>query len=590
MTIVWASIYNDSETKVAEAHDFLSGSASLRTNEAGEWQMTLPAAADVEQHIERRGLVKFYSKLGQAGSDIYLGGGRIERVRRVMSGGTMTLEVSGSGKLRDLAEVLVMDEEGVYEMTFTTHTQQNSQEFDNGLEWDDGGNDKTVIPGDTSGDGGGRPFNEFTLTTADYLYVGYFTPFDRLQWNLDETTVNGNAATMTTFQYPAWDPNIAKHTWTSLTLTDGTETGGATFAQDGTMSWTMPTDWGPLNHANRTRYWVRMRPDALLDTVAVDDLTLRVQGPRATDDIDYLMTQHAPAGWTLDTTNYFDSTDNGVYYPRLHGVSLLYVLNTIATDTFEYFRYADSDEVEWLQDTNYDSGLLASNQGNPRLMATQTGVLVIMDIEQMDDASDYITRLYVEGAGEGDAAIDLSLATDINGSNQWTVNTSVLVNTSSSYVYVSGDSANGPHAFMKFSDIGSISGRNTGPVSNQLLQAAANELLKRSQTFYAYRIRVTGITDEIPVGEQIRVMWAGANSTGVYHDVNELLYINAVTYEFNPEGLTATLECANLRRKPLGEFDLWQRNLNLQPTVSNLPQPANFEKTVGGSFDWVERT
>lgn len=71
--------------------------------------------------------------------------------------------------------------------------------------------------------------------------------------------------------------------WSDITPTDGTASGGKTFAQDGNVTWTVPTDWKSVKlsniytsapaftHRDTTMYWTRWDVSAALDaSVTID--------------------------------------------------------------------------------------------------------------------------------------------------------------------------------------------------------------------------------------------------------------------------------------------------------------------------------
>lgn len=69
---------------------------------------------------------------------------------------------------------------------------------------------------------------------SDALVIGCHVPFGGIQIDVDGA--NSNVVEL--------DPNYFNGTQTSgLTETDGTASGGATLAQDGALTWTIPTDW-----------------------------------------------------------------------------------------------------------------------------------------------------------------------------------------------------------------------------------------------------------------------------------------------------------------------------------------------------------
>lgn len=75
-----------------------------------------------------------------------------------------------------------------------------------------------------------------TLASGDWLYVGSHVPFAGVAIDVDGT--NGTAAITLTVNYRKND-----NTWADISATDGTASGGTTLAQDGSVTWTIPTDW-----------------------------------------------------------------------------------------------------------------------------------------------------------------------------------------------------------------------------------------------------------------------------------------------------------------------------------------------------------
>jgi len=105
--------------------------------------------------------------------------------------------------------------------------------------------------------------------TTGAIYIGSYVPFGGVE--VDAGTVNAVAATLTL-------QSSGPVGWESLTATDGTASGGATFAQSGNITWTVPTDWAPqpldfleglgdggaAGMAGRSLYWVKVTVSAAL--------------------------------------------------------------------------------------------------------------------------------------------------------------------------------------------------------------------------------------------------------------------------------------------------------------------------------------
>lgn len=107
------------------------------------------------------------------------------------------------------------------------------------------------------------------LASSDALYVGSYTPFGGLDVDVDSTN---STASVLTGQY--WNGTA----WTDISLTDNTG-GATTFANDGTITWTVPAAWDSvaLQDAQPTTalknvgvltepmYWVRLVVSVTLD-------------------------------------------------------------------------------------------------------------------------------------------------------------------------------------------------------------------------------------------------------------------------------------------------------------------------------------
>ena len=120
-----------------------------------------------------------------------------------------------------------------------------------------------------------------TNANGDALWVGSAHPFRGLVADVD--AANGSASVLTGTY---WNGSAL----TNISLTDGTDSGGATFAVDGAITWTVPTDWvaAPLKtigsagqavpHRNENLYWVKLVVGAALDSsTTLNSLLARVR-------------------------------------------------------------------------------------------------------------------------------------------------------------------------------------------------------------------------------------------------------------------------------------------------------------------------
>lgn len=106
----------------------------------------------------------------------------------------------------------------------------------------------------------GTNLNE--MQTADFLYVGCADRYRGLSVDVANTNSAGTAAALVTF----WNGTI----WTNITPTDGTFS-TMTLAQDGLITWTVPTTWvkTTVNSEPSSLYWTRYAVSAALADTSV---------------------------------------------------------------------------------------------------------------------------------------------------------------------------------------------------------------------------------------------------------------------------------------------------------------------------------
>jgi len=101
------------------------------------------------------------------------------------------------------------------------------------------------------------------MLAADILYVGCHTPFLGLWFDVGSSNKNAETATLDVEYWKDGTPDA----WADVSDdSDGTDSGGATLAQDGVYVWTLPTDWLQKEVDGKTMYWIRFKPSAPLST------------------------------------------------------------------------------------------------------------------------------------------------------------------------------------------------------------------------------------------------------------------------------------------------------------------------------------
>lgn len=95
---------------------------------------------------------------------------------------------------------------------------------------------------------------------TEFIYVGYYDVFDGLAIDVD--TANDQTATMRVQYQRGTDSGTVE--WHTITVTDGTDSGGVMLARDGTVIWSRPNDWVPsvLYSGMGEWYYVRISDSA----------------------------------------------------------------------------------------------------------------------------------------------------------------------------------------------------------------------------------------------------------------------------------------------------------------------------------------
>lgn len=132
------------------------------------------------------------------------------------------------------------------------------------------------------------------LSASDALYVGSHLPF--LGVEVDVDAANGTASVLTVAY---WNGTA----WTDTSATDGTASGGATFAVDGNITFTMPTDWVTtdlfttqpttalrgLGILTEPLYWLRFVVSVALDSSTTLDSMIAINRSTVYDEFPFGM-------------------------------------------------------------------------------------------------------------------------------------------------------------------------------------------------------------------------------------------------------------------------------------------------------------
>jgi hypothetical protein len=119
-----------------------------------------------------------------------------------------------------------------------------------------------------------------TVANLDAVYVGAEVPFSGIAVDVD--AANGTASVLAVTY---WDGSA----WSDITPTDGTDAAGATFGQDGNITWTVPAGWAStalvdavptakknLGILTHPQFWVRIAVSAALDASTTQNSWLAI--------------------------------------------------------------------------------------------------------------------------------------------------------------------------------------------------------------------------------------------------------------------------------------------------------------------------
>lgn len=415
-------------------------------------------------------------------------------------------------------------------------------------------------------DGNPATGNTITLQLSPrrYLYVRNALSYTKLHFDLG-ATVNTNAATMNAQYFDG-------HGWQTLTISDGTAAAGKTLAQDGDITWTLPGDIAQVLHDGAMSYWLRFWPSANLTAVDLREIT--AWATMATLTGPQLIMALAPAGWSLDTGDWYDETATAAYYTFGENVTVLAALVQLAEMTGEHFRLGQGREIEWLQADQPDCGLRAVAGGSPLVEDNDT-VCIILDLEEIEDAWEIVNRVYPTGGGLGPARVTLADCTQAApaGYTLSTVNNYLEKTTVTTRI-----SRKQSFPEVRSTDNGAA---HDVQAANQLFRAALAWLQQRDTAQKFYRCTVTKLASLPRPGSTIRVVYMEVADDYVAVDIDADLVILSAAYRITDDGrLDAELQLGTIARRPDTDATLLVREMQR----GQVPQRA-FNQVSSAALD-----
>jgi hypothetical protein len=533
---------------------------------AGEWSMNIPAADDRTKHLAHDRIV--VAQLLGYGSPRVLFRGPIRDIKQAVSAGTAVYQVRGEDELGLLSEVLVWD---TYQQISWDTPLQVQEENGSGFSIPDSYDDNLATFGGFYWD---------SLSMDYFVYVRFYAQVNGLRFDIAFTNKEYAILTVQYYNGSGWD-NVSG-------LSDGTDVGGVTMAQDGDVVWTRPDDEVELSHNAQLGYWVRMHVNNPLDAdlstpgqqaIGITEIDVRYIAPE-TDEIADLLTTHAPAGWDTNGT-YFDGTVDGTI-DKFEGETVLESLVRIAKRAGEHFRLsATSKRVDWLRTTTPDSGLTAVASNHERIYGSDACLIQSLDIEA--SGGDRVTRVYAYAAGGGDAATDLSEAGGVTLPTGFTLETDA----GGRYYLKNGtlETSIG-RAVTRRLDIPDLvplygTGQNK-KTSEALARATLAYMQQRATIQNIYRVRLGNVRDDLRVGDTIRIVYHGVTSDGTQLvNLNDSLIILRLTVQISRAGVAYDLLLSNVARLPVSDETILAEVIQQMRTMKRRPQPVHGRQVSG---------
>ena len=370
-----------------------------------------------------------------------------------------------------------------------------------------------------------------------YTYVGKDSRYDRIY--VQVRTPNINAVTLKV-QYNSSDG------WKDLTVTDGTESGGKTFAQSGEISFTRPTDWERCTPTEAAGSWFWLRLYATGDTSDIEVYEFTVYGDVATADGINLIMALAPAGWSVGTY----TTTAKTAYLEFRNVSVLAALRALAEATGEHFRLGSGKVVEWLRDTNPDAPVYVIASGTDAVENNPYAALAL-DLEEERDAYELITRVIPYGGGMASGRVTLADCTK-------TPEAGYTLDKVKNYIKCDAGEASYPRIERSVSFPNIVLQQpdsyqdHPEMASDALYEAALTHLKDHKEPQYAYRVTLAKNALAIKVGEAVWLDYQEYAEDGTCtKNIAREVYVLRTTRGYDGAGFfTCELEVATVKKRP----------------------------------------
>lgn len=490
---------------------------------AGQFSFVMPAGDLKAALVQKKRIARCYALRNGLVED--RGSGIIDRIA-YKAGNPSMLTVGGDNLLRELTYRTVAEHQNVSETQVPPYKVEStapSATMTNAYDEDDGTYHELTMGGTE------------TATPTTSLYVEFDAPVGNVYFYLSQ--VNTEAGFM---------HSVAIYrdsgTWDDIAKVDGTDC----FRQSGQISWEIPDDWAT---GGRTagKYAIRFLVRKDTSAIRFAEVYASVPAPSPTD-IDELM-DYAPAGWSLDTTNFHGATANGTYSQFAYETVLAALVLT-AEHTGEHFRLGTGRQVQWMRNETPDSGVrLVGPYFDPVNVEDNESVALVTNLEEIEDSYAEVTRIYPFGTGNGAARLTLAETSE-------TAPTGYTLNAALNYIEVDGATTRIDRAHV-FSEIGPITRDSEGieQAANDLFNAALT-WLQANQGAKFYHLSGVKVDQALNPGDQVRLVWREVVDGYVIRDIDQNVTILSAAQRLSAAGVqTYELDVSTVNRHPVTDQD-----------------------------------
>lgn len=515
---------------------------------AGSFSFSMPLADPRAALIAKRRIVRCYAVVD--GVITEQSAGVVENIKRVVNGNEPPmLQVSGGDLGRELT-YRTMDNAaaGVYSYYSPAHVVYYSPSVTLTNAFDDDLDTYATVSAFASGQNIRIEFDD--------------EPPAALQFFLSQ----GNAKTASNRNYRYYNGAFVLFSG----VTDGTESGGAYFAQSGRVSWTMPGDWIAGGGSVGSRYCVLIQSTSTtFDAIRFDEIYGVQQGNTAVD-LAAVMAK-APSPWALDTSTWYSTTTSGDLDLEFAQETVLAALVRVAERSGEHFRIGPGRYVQWMRTDTPDSGIRAIGPvASPLDAEDNDALMLIANVEEIEDAQDEITRIYPYGGGSGDSArVTLANTTESAPSGY-------TMDATANYIEVDGASPE-IHRSVTFSDItaGGISAADKRIASNSLYTAALT-YLQQHQSAKFYSMTVAKLHGSLRPGDQFHLRYRDVVDGIEILDIDADLVVLGLERTITAAGVrTVRITASTVTRQPESDEEYMARQVDELVTLKQHPQPID---------------